>query len=238
MLNIIDNPDAGPVNAWLRDLIDGQFAYVVLMTGEGLRRLLEFAQRDGLGKACISALGKTRTVTRGPKPVRALKEIGLQPTLVADSPTTDGVIATLCRENLQGQTVGVTLYGEPNIALETFLLEAGAAPRAVMPYLYAPAADADRVVELIAAMNGGKVDALIFTSSPQVDRLFEVAAQREWVNALRQGLARTRVAAIGPVLAEHLSALQVHIDICPEQGFVMKNLVQHIKRAFAPNSTG
>jgi uroporphyrinogen-III synthase len=233
MVSIVDNPDAGPVIGWLRDLIDGQFGYVVLMTGEALRRLLGFAQREGLCDACISAFEQTRTVTRGPKPVRALKEVGLHPALVADSPTTAGVIATMRRENLVGQTVGVTLYGEPNAALVQFLVDAGASARTVMPYVYAPAVDADRVAELIASMNDGKVDAIVFTSSPQVDRLFEVAAQRELVTVLRQGLARTRVAAIGPVLAEHLRALQVRIDICPEQGFVMKNLVQHVKRAFS-----
>jgi uroporphyrinogen-III synthase len=233
MVSIVDNPDAGPVVAWLRNLIDDQFDYVVLMTGEALRRLLGFAEREGLREACISAFAQTRTMTRGPKPVRALKEIGLHPSLVADSPTTDGIIATLRRENLQGQNVGVTLYGEPNAGLVEFLLEAGAFPRTVMPYIYAPAADADRVAALIAAMNRGTVDVIVFTSSPQVDRLFEVAAQRELVTVLRQGLARTRVAAIGPVLEGNLRALQVDVDICPEQGFVMKNLVQHIKRAFA-----
>jgi uroporphyrinogen-III synthase len=38
------------------------------------------------------------------------------------------------------------------------------------------------------------------------------------------------VAAVGPVLAEHLRQLGVRVDVCPESGFVMKNLVQHIKR--------
>jgi hypothetical protein len=33
------------------------------------------------------------------------------------------------------------------------------------------------------------------------------------------------------VLSEHLHALDVPVHICPEQGFVMKNLVLQIKRA-------
>jgi uroporphyrinogen-III synthase len=43
-------------------------------------------------------------------------------------------------------------------------------------------------------------------------------------------LERTRVAAVGPVVADNLRHRSVRVDICPEQGFVMKNLVQHIKR--------
>jgi uroporphyrinogen-III synthase len=111
---------------------------------------------------------------------------------------------------------------------------AGAAVRPVMPYVYAPAADADRVADLIARLARGEVDVLVFTSSPQADRLFEVAAARGLAADLRQGLSRTRVAAVGPVLAESLRQKGARADICPEQGFVMKNLVQQIKRAFVP----
>src|SRR5438270_4089571 len=67
MVSILDAPDAAPVLAWLRELIAGRFDYVVLLTGEGLRRLLGFAERAGLRETAISALGRTQTVTRGPK---------------------------------------------------------------------------------------------------------------------------------------------------------------------------
>lgn len=230
MVNILDAPDAGPVLTWLRELCADRFAWVVLMTGEALRRLLHFAERDGMGDACIAALARTRILTRGPKPGQVLKEIGLVPTRIAAAPTTEGVLAALRNESLQGQTVGITLYGEPNPVLEQFLISAGAQVRTVMPYIYAPAMDDDEVAQLIAKLDRGEVDVLVFTSSPQVDRLYEVAAKRDLQEILQQGLKRTRIAAIGPVLAEHLRQRGAAVQICPEQGFVMKNLVQHIKR--------
>jgi uroporphyrinogen-III synthase len=233
MLSILDNPDAGPVLAWLRELAAGRFGYLLLMTGEALRRLLGFAERDALRDSVIAALGRTRTVTRGPKPVQALKEIGLTPSVVAAVPTTDGVIAALRQELLQGQTVGVTLYGQPNPALEQFLTSAGATVRTVLPYVYAPAADAEQVVDLIARMGRGEIDVVVFTSSPQIERLYEVATQHHLEEALRQGFEHTRVAAVGPVVAATLRQRGTRLDICPEQGFVMKNLVKHIKQALA-----
>jgi uroporphyrinogen-III synthase len=231
MVSILDNPDAPDVIDWLRDLAADRFGYVVLMTGEALWRLLGFAERAGLRDSVIAALSRTRTVTRGPKPVRALKEVELQPTTVAEVPTTEGVIAAMRSESLQGQTVGVTLFGHPNPILEQFLTSAGATVRTVMPYVYTPASDAGRVVDLIARMERGEVDAIVFTSSPQIERLFEIAAQHKVEESLRTGLERTRVAGVGPVVAETLHQRGVRLDICPEHGFVMKNLVLHIKRA-------
>jgi uroporphyrinogen-III synthase len=162
--------------------------------------------------------------------VRALKEVGLAPTLVADVPTTEGVIAKLRGEDLRGRAVGVQLYGVPNPALETFLSSVGATVRTVLPYVYAPAADAQRVVDLIQRMAAGTVDAICFTSSPQLDRLYEVAAEHKVEPLLQQGLKLVRVAVVGPIVADRLREHGRQPDICPEQGFVMKNLVQHIKR--------
>jgi uroporphyrinogen-III synthase len=230
MIGMLDAPDQGAVAQWLRELTAGRFGYVVLLTGEGLRRLVSAAEREGMRDAAIAALGKTRLVVRGPKPVKALREVGLAPTLVAAAPTTDGVIETLRGEALQGQTVGVQLYSEANPPLVEFLQSVGASVATVQPYVYAPAADAQRVVDLIGQMDHGAVDALVFTSSPQVDRLFEVASERKLDNELRSGLGKTKIAAVGPIVADNLRQRGIEVAIVPPQGFVMKNLVQHIKR--------
>jgi uroporphyrinogen-III synthase len=196
--------------------------------------LLGFAERAGLRDAVIAALARTRTVTRGPKPGRALKEVGLAPREAARTPTTEGIIETLRRHDLDGLAIGVQLYGEDNPALMEFLRAAGANPWPVRPYAYAPQADAEGVVALIGRMSRGEVDVLAFTSKPQVERLYEVAVERELQGELRHGLERTKVAAIGPVAAECLRQHGVRVDVCPEQGWVMKNLVQQIKRAAGP----
>jgi uroporphyrinogen-III synthase len=233
LLSILDQPDAGPVVTWLRELTAGTFTHLVLLTGEGLRRLLGFAEREGLREQAVAALRSALIITRGPKPGQALKEIGLTPTKVAAAPTTVGVIATLKQEDLAGARVGVQLYSESNPPLTDFLAGAGAQVYPVLPYVYAPAAEGERVADLIRRMAAGAVDALVFTSSPQIDRVFEVAAANGLEDELRRGLERVKVAAVGPIVRETLEAKGARVDIVPAQGFQMKNLVQHIKRAFA-----
>jgi len=234
LVSILDAPDPAPVMAWLRELVSGRFAYVILLTGEGLRRLLGFAERAGLRDAVIAALARTRTVTRGPKPARALKEVGLAPREAARMPTTEGIIETLRHHDLGGLAVGVQLYGQDNPTLMEFLRAAGANPWTVCPYIYAPGADAEQVADLIGRLSRGEVDVLAITSKPQVERLYEVAEERGLQAEMRHGLERTKVAAVGPVAAESLRQHGVRVDVCPEQGWVMKNLVQQIKRVVGP----
>ena len=52
MIAIRDAPDPAPVEAWLRRFADGTCDDLVLMTGEGLRRLLGFARRIDL-ETCL-----------------------------------------------------------------------------------------------------------------------------------------------------------------------------------------
>ena len=231
LISILDAPDETAVKAWLDLLCADRFDWIILMTGEAVRRLLAAAERVGLRDRTVAAFGRTRNLTRGPKPGQALKEIGITPTRVAAMPTTDGVIEALRSEALSGLNVGVTLAGGPNAPLVDFLVAAGVSAHTVLPYVYAPAADGDRVVELINRLASGSIDVLLFTSSPQIDRLFDVAATHRIEDKLREGLGRTKLAAIGPVVAESLARRGTPAHIVPGQGFVMKNLVQHVKRA-------
>lgn len=232
LLSILDPVDDAPALAWLGDLVADRFQWIVLFTGEGVRRLLSCAERHGLRDAVIAALGRTRTLTRGPKPGRAFQEVNLKPSRVAGVPTTEGVIAALQNEALAGVVVGVQLYREDNPALLDFLAKQGAIVKTVLPYVYAPASDADRVFDLIVKMDEGTIDAVVFTSSPQIDRLFDVAIERKADKTLRRGLAKTKVAAVGPIVADNFRNRSVRVDVCPEQGWVMKNLVQQIKKSF------
>src|SRR5438552_11091609 len=75
MFVINDSPDAASVEAWIRRFIEKPFDDLVLMTGEGLRRIVKVARRIGAEPAFVTALAKARKFARGPKPVRALREL-------------------------------------------------------------------------------------------------------------------------------------------------------------------
>ena len=85
MFTIHDAPNSAPVEAWIGRFIENPCDDLVLMTGEGVRRLMKLARRTGVDQGFIAALGKARTFARGPKPGRALREIGLEPQVTTEN---------------------------------------------------------------------------------------------------------------------------------------------------------
>lgn len=233
MVAILDHPDEAAVVDWMQAFIDAPPALTILLTGEGLRRLLDLAERRGMARPFHQALARQPFLVRGPKPARVLKELGLEPRWSAAAPTTAGVIETLRQIDLAGRDVGVQLYGEePNLPLMNVLRAAGATPRPVAPYVYAPKTDDEQVVALIRALDQGRIDAILFTSQPQFRRLREVAQTAGLLDTLERGMARTRVAAVGPVVAADLERLGVRVDVMPSDSYFMKPLISELVRLF------
>lgn len=233
LVSILDTPHRDAVEQWLREVTEHPLDWLVLLTGEGLRRLVRFAETAGLREAFIATVANARRLTRGPKPVRALREIGLRGDVAADEPTTDGVIAALAREELAGRRVGVQLYGEPNPRLVAFVEERGAEVLPIAPYVYASDADDQRVLQLIEALARGEVDVIAFTSKAQVERLLRVARTAGQGDRATAALRSPVIAAVGPVVADSLRENGLEPALMPQESFFMKPLVREIVARFS-----
>jgi uroporphyrinogen-III synthase len=231
LVAIRDVEDAAPVEAWLKRFIAAPPDDLILLTGEGLGRLVGFAERAGMEAAFVATLANVRKITRGPKPARRLHMLGLKPDLPAPEPTTAGVIAALESEKIAGRRIAVQLYPDPNPALLDFLTTAGAKPDPVLCYAYASESEDRLVAKTIDAMAAGEIDLIAFTSSAQVKRLRDVAAASGRAPALRTALARTRIAAVGPVVAEAIAEAGGLVTVAPAQSFHLKPLVNAIVAA-------
>jgi uroporphyrinogen-III synthase len=241
MFTIHDAPDPAPVEAWIRRFIAAPFDDLVLMTGEGLRRLMKVARRIDVEQDFIAAIGKARKFARGPKPGRALREIGLEPQVTTEKPTSEGIIEMLSRLDLGGHRVGLQLYPDRDHSVLIGAITAqGAVVETVLPYVYdAEAADAN-IVTAIDEMAKGAIDAIALTSSGQVRRLIEVAQAHGCEARLREGLARTPIASVGPVVSDELKSQGLRTDISPaNDAFFMKPLISAMASALgktAPRS--
>ena len=240
LVAIEDSPDTPAVVEWLRRLIASPPALIVFYTGEGIERLLGFAERAGIRAGFLEVLRTTRKLCRGPKPKRALRRLELEAELDAREPTTAGVIATLDTLNLDGQRIAVQLYGGKEIPeLAQYLSARGADVDWVAPYVYATESEDERVIELIEMLERGSIDAIAFTSQSQIERLVELARKRALEPALAAGMRKTFVAAVGPVVADALRAAGFTVDAMPGESYFMKPLVTTLEKELRqPKSRG
>jgi uroporphyrinogen-III synthase len=233
MFAIHDAPDPAPIEAWIRRFIDKPCDDMVLMTGEGLRRLMKVVRLVGLEPEFIAALGRARKFTRGPKPGRALREIGLEPDVTTEKPTSEGIVEMLAGVDLKGHRLGLQLYPDKDHSVLIGAMSAqGAEVDPVLPYVYdAKAADAN-ILTAVDEMVAGKIDAIALTSSGQVRRLIEVARAHRCEARLREGLERTPIASVGPVVSDELKSHGLHTDIYPaNDAYFMKPLISAMAAA-------
>ena len=237
MFTIRDAPDPAPIEAWIKRSIERPLDDLVLTTGEGLRRLMKIVRRVGVEQEFTSALGKARKFARGPKPGRALREIGLEPQATTEKPTSEGIAEMLGRIDLKGHRLGLQLYPDKDHSRLIGAIKAqGAEVDTVLPYIYdAQAADAN-IVTAIDEMAEGRIDAIALTNLGQVRRLVEVARAHGWENKLRQGLERTPIASVGPAVSDELKSHGLRTDIYPaDDAFFMRPLISAMATALRKN---
>lgn len=216
-----------------RALLAGRYDFVVLMTGVGTRLLLRAVEPVFGRDAFVAALGATPIMARGPKPVAALREVGLKPWLTAPSPNTwHEVLATLDAKApgiCAGAQVAVQEYGATNPELVHGLEARGARVTSVPIYKWALPEDLEPLRAGVRAIVEGRVDVMMLTASIQLVHLLEVAAGMGLEAAVRRGLDRLIVASIGPMTSEELRRQHVRIDLEPSQpkmGFLVKEAAE------------
>jgi uroporphyrinogen-III synthase len=238
MFTIHDAPNPAPIEAWIRRFIEKPCDDLVLMTGEGLRRLLKVARRTDIDQDFIAAVGRARKFARGPKPGRALREIGLEPQMTTEKPTSEGIAEMLARVDLASHRVGLQLYPDrDHAALIGAITAQGAEVDSVLPYVYDAQAADGSIVTAIEEMAQSRIDAIALTSSGQVRRLIEVAQAHGCEARLREGLSQTPIASVGPVVSDELRTHGLHTDIYPANGaYFMKPLISAMAEALGKTS--
>ena len=189
---------------YLVRLAAGEVDIVILMTGVGLRTLVRAVAAEWPVERVAAALRRATLVARGPKPVAALRELGLQPDITVPEPNTwREILATLDGQlAVAGKQVAVQEYGVTNTEFVDGLAARGAAVSRVPIYRWALPENLHPLRAAIRALCDGAVDVALFTSATQVYHLFLVAGDA--ADRLRSGFRRVLIASIGPVCSETL----------------------------------
>jgi uroporphyrinogen-III synthase len=220
--------------AFAEDLIRQRFGMVILMTGIGVRLLLKIVEPVHGRAVFVQALAQTRIVARGPKPVAALREIGLTPWAAVPSPNTWRELLTMldARMNeapLHRVRVAVQEYGLANPDLVRALMERGADVISVPIYRWSMPADVAPLRSALEAIGRNEIEIVLLTAGIQLVHLLRLAAEMGVESAVREGLERLVVASIGPMTSEELRRQGLRIDLessHPKMGFLVKEVAE------------
>ncbi len=199
-------------------LITGQIEVVIFMTGVGVRHLVSQVERHVDRKRFLEALSDVVTITRGPKPTAALKELGVGPTHRTEEPNTWREVLAVVdhRVPVANQTVGLLEYGQPNTSLVAGLEARGAHVLKLKVYRWDLPEDTGPLESNVQAISNGLIDVAMFTSSHQVTNLLLMAERMGLSDLLRTGLEHAVIASIGPDTSETLRQYGFSVDIEPE----------------------
>ncbi|HEX4999356.1 MAG TPA: uroporphyrinogen-III synthase [Terriglobia bacterium] len=202
--------DARAVERFMTLCETGAADYVIFYTGVGVDFLMRAAPRP-------EAFARSVVLARGPKAVNALRRAGARIDRVAEAPTTEGIIRTMSKEDLRGKSVLVQLYGAENVELTRALEAQGARVTGIAIYRYRPASDAGEVSRLIDAILEGRIDAITFTTGPQLQFLLAAAVERGLEDALRSRLRNDVVmVSVGEVTTRAIEATGFPVAVTPE----------------------
>ena len=214
-------------------LILNQIDILILMTGVGTKALFEILQTRYPLAEILEALRKTIIVTRGPKPLAALKTLGVEANITVPEPNTwQDVIATLdYYRPVQGLKVVIQEYGMPNPDIIQDLTNRGAEVFPVPIYRWALPEDTGPIKYAIVEILDGKIDVLLITNAAQIDHVMQLVEQEGKTELFRESCKKLIVASIGPTASERLKHYDLPVDFepsHPKMGVLVKELGEQI----------
>lgn len=223
-------------------LLAGRIDLLILLTGVGTTALFDLLKTRHPWSSIVSALKGTAIIARGPKPVAALKAVGLQATVTVPEPNTwvDLISALDQHGSLKGKRVAVQEYGVSNPDLLNALEQRGAEVFPVPIYKWALPEDLGSIRHALDEIIAGRVHVILITNAAQVDHVMLVLEQDGTVQPFHDALRKVVVASIGPTASERLRHHGWSVDFepsHPKMGVLVKELSEQITHLLSSKRT-
>lgn len=214
-------------------LFRSEFDMVILLTGVGTRQLKRVLAARYDESEIIGALRRVTLAARGPKPVAALREMGLAPAIVAAEPNTSRELLHAL-EGRPERRIAVQEYGRPNPELVDTLRARGAEVTSVRVYQYGLPEDTEPLREAARRLADGEFHVALFTTAVQIDHLMRIAEEQGVGPAALAGLRKATIASIGPSTTESLEEFGLHAHLepsHPKMGILVREAAEIFDRA-------
>lgn len=233
--------DRGDAQKFVAALKEGRVDIAIFLTGVGARVLAQAAEAILPREEFVAALSRTTVIARGPKPVAALRELGVQIAAVVPEPNTWRELLEMLDQQkdaipLRERTVAVQEHGVASPELVAGLVQRGAKVLPIHIYEWTLPEDTAPLREAVGAIVRGEIDVLLVTSAVQIRHLLRIADEMKLRDDVVQALSRVVVGSIGPVTSAGLREAGIHVDMepsHPKMGFLVKEVAERAAQLVA-----
>lgn len=204
-----------------------RYDWVVLTSANGVERLFAEIKRQGKD---ARAFGRARIAAIGPGTAAALDRCGLRADLVAKEHRGEALAAEVLAAMDSGKRVLVARALVARDVVPDTLRAAGCTVD-VVPVYETRSPPRALLEGLAALLEGGEIDAVMFTSSSTVEHLCDALGER--ASAL---LSHTCVASIGPITSATAEKRGLRVDASAEE-YTVPGLVEALEAYFAKCSS-
>jgi uroporphyrinogen III methyltransferase/synthase len=220
MIEIGSAPDPAPLTRALGEL--ARYGWLLFTSSNGVSRFFAALSQSGRD---ARALGGVKLGVVGPKTAAALERYGLRADLIAEEAVGEGLAQALLDHGPPERVLLARALVARDALPET--LRARGFEVDVVPVYETRSRGAAARERLLSALEAGRADAALFTSSSTV---------RETLEALGADavpvLARLTVASIGPVTSAALEAAGIRIDVKAES-YTVSGLLDALERFYS-----
>jgi uroporphyrinogen-III synthase len=217
-IEIRETSDLSATKAFFDALASKKVDYVILMSVNGVRYLLNAAEGLGIRDQLKASLKETVTMAVGPKTANEMEAHGISVDLTPAKYTSEGILQCLKGLDVTGKSIYIPRTSEAPPELAKKLREMGNRVEEVYVYQSHLPSDQGLAEKFVKDLSDGKIDAIVFSSSLGVKNFLEmlrdIVSKDRLLDLITQ---KCTVVAIGPTTAKTLAEASLKVDVMPEK---------------------
>jgi len=217
-IEIRETRDMSATKAFFEALANKEVNFVIWMSVNGVRYLLNAAATLGIESKLKAFLKDTMTMAVGPKTASEMEAHGIRVNLVPEKYTSDGILKCFQERCVTGKSIYIPRTSEAPPDLTAKLREMGNQVREVYVYQSQLPSDRGLAEKFVKDLEAGKIDAIVFSSSLGVknfrEMLKDVVSKEKLLGLITQ---KCTIVAIGPTTAKTLAETGLDAKVMPEK---------------------
>lgn len=229
MIEVTTIYDGRKFDDFHRKLANDQIDYIVFMSINGVKSLIDISKRFQKKSLLLDAIRKAVVVAVGDKTATLLRFEGVDVKIIPREFSSKGVVEALSNVDLAHKKIHIVRTNVANDYLRDRLLKHGAVVSEYYVYGSKPPKVSKGLKTVVNGLLNNDIWAMVFTSPSTVENFLVLSGQFIDRKGLIECLNKIAVAAIGPVTGSTLAREGVQVDVIPKR-FLSLDLVEELKR--------